>query len=106
MRVRFKMNYKIAMYILFALLVFKSCESCSRSNTIVWERTNHTHVVDSLNHVISVLHDDNKTLTDSIKLLNVHVRSINSEKQILIESNKNQMNTNKELIKTLNKNTK
>lgn len=99
-----KNKFKLASIVLLVLLAFKSCESCRRSSTIQWERHNNKVLVDSLHHMIDILESDILVLGDSIKKLNYQISSLDTEKQILYETNKSQLNTNRELIKTLNKN--
>ena len=98
-----KNKFKILSIVLFVLLVFKSCESCRRDNNLRWERFNNTAVVDSLERVIGILESDILVLNDSVKKLNYQISSLDIEKRILYETNKTQSNTNKELIRTLNK---
>ena len=99
-----KNKFKLISIVLLVLLTFKTCESCRRGSTIQWERYNNKVVVDSLHGVIDILESDILVLGDSIKKLNYQISSLDTEKRILYETNKSQLSTNRELIKTLNKN--
>lgn len=98
-----KNKFKAVSIVLFVLLVFKSCESCRRDSTLQWERYNNETTVDSLNKVIDILESDILVLNDTISKLKYQISSLDVEKRILYETNKTQSNTNKELIRTLNK---
>ena len=99
-----KNKFKLISIVLLVLLTFKTCESCRRGSTIQWERHNNKVLVDSLHGVINVLENDILVLGDSIRKLNYQISNLDTEKQILYETNKSQLSTNRELIKTLNKN--
>lgn len=98
-----KNKFKAISIVLFVLLIFKSCESCRRDSALQWERYNNEITVDSLNKVIDILESDILVLNDTVRKLKYQISSLDVEKRILYETNKTQSNTNKELIRTLNK---
>ena len=80
---------------LFFLLMFKSCQSCSRANNLDFERAKTTELVDSLNGVL-------KTQQDSIGLLNNEIMMLKEKNQSLDRINKTIEGSNEQLVKSNN----
>lgn len=93
---------------LFTLLLGKSCQSCTRKNTIAWNEVNTKNTVDSLTRV-------NATYKDSILFLNarntilqneldgckVEVEKLKEQYNNINSINKSIQNTNNKLINKL-----
>lgn len=98
-----KKYYIYIIIILIVLLIGKSCQSCTRKNTITWNEINSKNIIDSLNKI-------NNTYKDSILYLNTKNLIIQNELdgcKVEIEKLKEQYininNINKSIQKTNNK---
>lgn len=61
-----KLSWKIVAYVFIGMFLFKSCQSCSRGNTIKRIEKNKIEVVDSLTKQIDSLNIANDKLTTVI----------------------------------------
>lgn len=96
-------NYIVV--VLLAALCFKSCQSCMRNRTILYNDIKYHKIVDSLKNVIeskdmeidSLIYDNNAY---KITILNNAIDQYKASNETLKEANKHYMNTNKILVNT------
>lgn len=84
------------------LFACKSCQSCSRSRTLDFERTQTKHVVDSLNSIIRVLNADVQISNDSIKILNTEINALKEMNGMMQGSLDHARQTNNSLVRSIN----
>ena len=96
-------NIKWIAIILFILLTFKSCQSCTRNSTIEYNKNNYEIVIDSLNNELINMSDIIKLQHDTIEMYKFQLSIMETNNKELKESNKYYQNTNRVLVNT-NKN--
>lgn len=92
-------NLKWICLILFVLLVLKCCQSCAKSNEIVFEKQKSEHIIDSLQAEIS--YRDNLILVykDTVNVLRNQIANNNTMIESLNADKKNYQRINEQLAK-------
>lgn len=94
-------NYIVITF--FVLLGFKSCQSCSRQETIEWQAAKHEAQIDSLNNTLDGCISDIGVLQDSIEMYRFKMGLIEKDNKRLTESNQQIQSNNTALINTNNR---
>jgi len=92
-------NLKWICLILFVLLVFKCCQSCAKSNEIVFEKQKSENIIDSLQS--EILYRDNLILVykDTVNVLRNQIANNNTMIESLNDDKKNYQRINEQLAK-------
>lgn len=83
--------------VLFVLLCFKGCQSCSRNRKVEYNKTQYEYVVDSLTNTIGFKNDTIHILNDSIAMYKYKLGLVEDNNKMLKESNKHYRNANTKL---------
>lgn len=78
-----KISWKVIGYIFIGLFLFKSCQSCNRSNKIERLEKNHITVVDSINNVSKTFEVRCDSLTTEIEKRDLIISGKNEVKDAL-----------------------
>lgn len=92
-------NLKWICLILFVLLVLKCCQSCAKSNEIVFEKQKSENIIDSLQS--EILYRDNLILVykDTVNVLRNQIANNNTMIESLNADKKNYQRINEQLAK-------
>lgn len=92
-------NLKWICLILFVLLVLKCCQSCAKSNEIVFEKQKSESIIDSLQS--EILYKDNLILVykDTVNVLRNQIANNNTMIESLNADKKNYQRINEQLAK-------
>ena len=92
-------NLKWICLILFVLLVLKCCQSCAKSNEIVFEKQKSESIIDSLQS--EILYRDNLILVykDTVNVLRNQIANNNTMIESLNADKKNYQRINEQLAK-------
>lgn len=103
-----KKNYVYIIIVLVVLLMAKSCQSCTRKNTITWNEVNTKNTVDSLTEInatykdsILFLNTRNTILQNELDGCKVEVEKLKEQYNNINSINKSIQNTNNKLINKL-----
>lgn len=103
-----KKYYIYIIIILVILLMGKSCQSCTRKNTITWNEVNNKHIIDSLktinseyNDSIIYLNTQNTILQNELDGCKVELEKLEKRYDNINSINKNIQTTNNKLINKL-----
>lgn len=102
-------NHHIAIIVcLFTLLLGKSCQSCTRKNTITWNEVNNKNIIDSLktinseyNDSIIYLNTQNIILQNELDGCKTELEKLEKRYDNINSINKNIQTTNNKLINKL-----
>lgn len=100
-------NLKWICLVLFILFTLKCCQSCAKSNEIIFEKQRHEQVVDSLSH--EILYRDNMIMVyqDSVNVLKNQIENNNTVIEALNIDKKNYQRLSEQLAqKDKNKRTR
>lgn len=88
--------------ILFVLLCFKGCQSCSRQSALKWNTQKYEYKIDSLSEYIIHQTDSIHNLKDSIRMYQFKMGLVEKDNKRLMESNRQIQRNNNILINTNN----
>ena len=93
----FKNNLKWICLVLFVMLTLKCCQSCAKSNEILFEKQSHEQIVDSLNK--EILYRDNTIMAyqDTVNVLRNQIENNNTLIESLNIDKKNYQRINEQL---------
>lgn len=86
--------------VLFILLSFKSCQSCSRNSIIEYNKNSYEIIIDSLNNELMNISNIIKLQHDTIEMYKFQLNIMETNNKELKESNKYYQNTNRVLVNT------
>lgn len=84
--------------LLFVLLSFKSCQSCSRDRALKYQTVQYQQNIDSLSTQIVEKIDTIYILKDSIKMYRYKLGIVEDNNRALKESNRHYRSTNSRLV--------
>lgn len=103
-----KKYYIYIIIILVILLMGKSCQSCTRKNTITWNEVNNKNIIDSLKNINSEYNDSiiylntqNIILQNELDGCKVELEKLEKRYDNINSINKNIQTTNNKLINKL-----
>ena len=92
-------NWKVVLIVTLAILFcLKSCQSCSRKQTIAFYEYDSGRIIDSLCDINKTLSDSIMTLNNDITILNNELVNKDNELHILQDNNDHLKKTNNKLI--------
>lgn len=96
----YKKHVNKIVIILFALLVFKSCNSCTSNRRNEYTANQYEMIIDSLRTDIESLESYVKNLKDTININAYKIHTLQERERELIENNSHLNIVNRELVKT------
>ena len=97
----FKKYSTIIIFALVAICSLKSCQSCSRSRQIEYNKIEYQAKMDSMQSIISEQQHALIIAKDSINLLNTEIKSLQELAGLAMTSLQHQQQTNKTLVNHL-----
>lgn len=95
MRKFYKKYKNVIVIILFTLLLFKSCQSCSRANQNEWMAMQYEHQLDSIDSVLTCYKINNDAMQDTITLYKSALNHVELEKDMLKKNNETLIKSNR-----------
>ena len=93
---KFYKKYKNTIVIvLFTLLLFKSCQSCSRANQNEWITIQYKHQLDSIDSMLTCYKVDIDAMSDTIMLYKSALNHAELEKSMLKKNNETLIKSNR-----------
>lgn len=83
------------------ILLLKSCQSCTRNNTIEYNKHIYENSIDSLNEIIKIFNDSILLLNNNNIILNNELQNCKKETERIISINKQYQRNNNKLINKL-----